>query len=316
MSVVIGNYFQEALNFETVIATLGQSETTLDPMFDELARQVDVSVPLVECVSEYGKFLGVPLKKLLETYQKVALSFRKLSHSDRVLKRGTPDYPLNVQQDSFTPRFLYVRGNHELLCHTIVSITGTRPPSGEAKRTAKETVTMLKDTGYAIASGLSMGIDGIAHLTCLAEQVDAIAVLATSLADAYPVQHIALQEKIAEKGLLITRFSPSAIAQKWYFPLRSRLMSSLAAVTMVIEDRDGGAAVRQAEYALEQGRHVLLYNHTVENRMLQWPRRLAIRPGVMIVKQPSQIVKTLRNVLEKGNDQEKVMQTMGQLTLF
>ncbi len=309
-------HIQEAINFETVVVCTRRSETTIEPLFEELAERVDVSRPLSEQPSPYAKALHVPLESLLEVHQAVSHAFAKLSSNDTVLKRGCPGYPERAVDDPYAPRFLYARGEVGLLDSSTVAVIGTRNPSGEAKRNAHQATLALLEAGYSVCSGLALGTDGVAHLACLAAGKPTIAVIGTSLLESYPAQHAALQAKIAETGLVITRFSPAATTQKWFFLLRNRLMSSLSVASLVVEDRDGGGAVHQAEYALEQGRLVVLYHHSVENRAILWPRRLSIRPGVIIVKKSSDIPIVVNKTLAQGVHREEPDTDYGQLSLF
>lgn len=280
---------QEAMNYETLVACTKRSESFVEPLFESIGEIVPLSDSLTLHPNTYADAAHVDAREMLEVHSFVKARFFRLEHTDHVIKRGDLLYPESVAVVQDSPRFLYVRGDVSLLTRKCVCVIGTRNPSNEGKQYAKNTVAALATHDVVIVSGLALGIDGIAHISALASKTPTIAVLGTPLIDSYPPQHRDLQRIIGERGLLVTRFSPAMQTQKWHFLLRNRLMSSLAVASVVVEDRDGGGAVKQASYALEQKRRVVIFQHMVDNRSLLWPRRLSLKPGVMIVKRPDYI---------------------------
>ena len=290
---------QEALNYETLISCSGKSDSTIEPLFDQLGASLNLSIPLLAQPNTYAALIGKPVSQLLETYYNNQARFLRLSVGDHVIKRGDAHYPQYAAEVPYSPRFMYARGDISLLSRTIICVVGTRNPSDEGKQYARESTKAIGLSHGVVASGLALGIDGVAHLTSLAENIPTIAVIGTSLVDNYPSEHAGLQRQIGEKGLVLSRFAPSVTTQKWFFLLRNRLMSSLSVATVLVEDRDGGGAVKQAGYALEQGRTVILYKHTVENRSILWPRRLVSNTATVVVRKPSEIHALLQKTARK-----------------
>ena len=292
--------FQEAVNYETMICCSGRGEKAIEPLFESLGTAIDLTQPLTARPNAYAKVLDKPAAALLETYCRVHARFLRLEPSDCIVKRGDILYPASVAKESDSPRFIYARGDLSLLSRRIVCVVGTRNPSDEGKQYAQLTARALGAQGVVVASGLALGIDGIAQLTCLVKGFPTIAVIGTPLTESYPAQHVSIQREIGHKGLLITRFSPAAVTQKWFFLLRNHLMSSLSVASVIVEDRDGGGAVNQVGYALKQGRTVVLFKHVLENRSILWPRRLARENGSVVVEKTSEIPEVLfpRKALE------------------
>jgi DNA processing protein len=282
-------YLQEALNYETLISCSGKGDSSIEPLVDKLGGSLDLSIPLLAQPNTYAALIGKPVSQLLEAYYHTQARFLRLSTDDLVIKRGDAHYPPSAAVVPYSPRFIYARGDISLLSGSIVCVVGTRNPSDEGKQYARESTKAIGTAHGVVASGLALGIDGVAHLTALAENIPTMAVIGTSLVDNYPPEHAGLQKRIGEKGLVLSRFAPSAPTQKWFFLLRNRLMSSLSTTPVLVEDRDGGGAVKQAGFALEQGRTVILYKHTVENRSILWPRRLIANPSTIVIRKPSEI---------------------------
>ncbi|PKL10847.1 MAG: DNA-processing protein DprA [Spirochaetae bacterium HGW-Spirochaetae-8] len=307
--------FQEALNYEALIYTSGKGEATIEPLFDKLGQCLDLSVPLPSHPHTYADAIGVPPSILLEGYYHAHARFQRLSTTDVVIKRGDPLFPQAAAVVAHAPRFLYVRGDLSLLSRRLVCVVGTRNPSDEGKQFARESSLALGAAGLVVISGLALGIDGVAHLTALAQGFPTVAVIGTSLIESYPPEHASLQSRICAEGLVVTRFSPVAKTQKWFFLLRNQLMSSLSIASVLVEDRDGGGAVKQAQYALAQQRTVLLFKHTLENRSILWPRRLAADPLTVVVGKPAEIPKLL-GIHPQPPKPNAVKEDKNQLSLF
>ena len=303
---------QEAINYETLVCATRRAESHVEVLFDEVGTLVPLTNPMTLHPNTYANAFNLEPRELLEVHSRVKSQFLRLEHTDVVLKRGDDAYPAHVAAVPGCPRFLYARGNVSLLDRRSVCVVGTRNPSGRGKEYTKKTVESLAAHKVVIVSGLALGIDGVAHISALARKAATVAVIGTPLTETYPAEHRDLQRMIGEHGLVITRFSPATQTQKWHFIVRNQLMSSLGSGSIVVEDRDGGGAVKQAQYALEQGRNVVLFQHMVDDRSLLWPRRLSLKPGVLVVKQAEHIharlfskarVPQLRDTRECGSEQ-------------
>jgi len=280
---------QEAINYETLVCATRRAESYVEPLFEEVGTVIPMMNPMTVHPNTYADAFGLDPRELLEVHSRVKAQFLRLEASDLVLKRGDDAYPDWVAEVRGSPRFLYTRGDISLLDRKCVCVVGTRSPSTEGKEYTKQTVQALISHNVVIVSGLALGIDGIAHISTLALGGQTVAVIGTPLTEVYPAEHRDLQRMIGERGLVITRFSPATQTQKWHFLVRNQLMSSLGSGSVVIEDRDGGGAVKQAHYALEQDRCVVLFQHVVDNRSLLWPRRFSLKSGVLVVKKAEHI---------------------------
>ncbi len=310
-----GRNFQEALNYEALIYASGKGEASIEPLFDQLGHTLDLSIALPSHPHTYADAIGVPPSILLEGYYHAHARFQRLSTGDVIIKRGDALFPQAAAIVPHAPRFLYVRGDLSLLSRRMVCVVGTRNPSDEGKLFARESTLAIGSAGLVVISGLALGIDGVAHLTALSQGIPTVAVIGTSLIESYPTEHANLQARIATEGLLVSRFSPVAKTQKWFFLLRNRLMSSLSIASVLVEDRDGGGAVKHAQYALEQQRTVLLFRHTLENRSILWPRKLAADPLTVIIQKTAEIPNLL-GMHPKPPKPRLGKEDKNQLTLF
>ncbi len=143
-----------------------------------------------------------------------------------------------------------------------------------------------------------------------------IAVIGTPINACYPPEHRALQQEIAQAGAVVSRFSPATVTQKWHFLLRNRLMSALSDASVVVEDRDGGGAVRQAAFALEQKKYLFIYESSVDNHSVLWPRQFANQSRVFIIKKSQDLPRVLNQAKKTREGVGKPRQKAVQLDLF
>jgi len=86
-----------------------------------------------------------------------------------------------------------------------------------------------------------------AHLGALDANGRTVAVIGTGLMRTYPKENAALQERIANTGMVLSQFLPEAAPTKISFPMRNAVMSGFASATVVIEaDWKSGAECRPA----------------------------------------------------------------------
>lgn len=306
----------QALNFETLLNCLGGSEAKALEAFAKAERQQLVQEPLSLHIDAYAQLLGLDADAVSRAYWRCRPLFESMDEKTIILGWDSPAWPKMVDSFAYRPRFLYVQGRVQLLSEPSVSVIGTRSPSLEGKKLALQTSQALSKGGYIVTSGLALGIDGVAHKAALASGSPTIAVIGTPLSSAYPPEHAELQAQIAKSGVVVSRFAPSTTTQKWHFLLRNRLMSALSVASIVVEDRDGGGAVRQASFALEQKKYLFLYQSSVDNHAVLWPRQFSNKSRVFTIKKPEDLPRVLTQAMKDRLSLGKKSEKPVQLDLF
>jgi predicted Rossmann fold nucleotide-binding protein DprA/Smf involved in DNA uptake len=134
----------------------------------------------------------------------------------QILPISSPDYPSHLQQIAKPPPLLYVRGNINSLHLPQIAIVGSRRMTRGAEITAKSWGKSLAASGFAITSGMAIGIDSSTHKGALeAPQGISIGVIATGIDRMYLSRNTDLAENIIEKGgrpsdRICPRHTPSA----------------------------------------------------------------------------------------------------------
>ena len=261
--------YQKALNYETVCSVLKKADSYCTDLFLQISNECDVREELPYNVRRYAEIMGTDVQTVNEAYSACRTAFSRLDDKVVILDPSSPLWPSDV---TGVP-FLYLKGDVSLLKTTGISVVGTRNPSNRGMTLTREVVDSLGASGFTIISGLAMGIDGVAHIEALAKDFKTIGVIGTSVCESYPPKHERLQSLIAEHGLLVSQFAPSRRVQQYFFMQRNLLMSQISMGSFVIESKDGGGGVKQAQYSEKQGKKVFILREVYDNRTYLWPRR-------------------------------------------
>lgn len=307
---------RHALVYETLLTAARYSEAAANKAFEEAATILDLNERFDQNYAEYARLLGVEISTVRQAYEKNLRAFGSLEGKVWVINRDSELWPKQVSMFAYIPRFLYVQGDVNLLKQPIVSVIGTRTPSREGSQLAYQSTLALGSANFVIASGLARGIDAVAHKAAIAKSHKTIAVIGTPLNHTYPSEHHDLQRIIGEQGAVVSRFGPATETQKFHFLLRNRLMSALSLASVVVEDRDGGGAVRQASFALEQKRLLFIYQQSLDNHAILWPRQFLDKERVYVIKKPAQLPVTITKAVKSLQAATKEQQKIQQLELF
>lgn len=201
-------------------------------------------------------------------------------------------YPNLLQEISSAPPVLYVQGNPEILTMPQLAIVGSRNPTRTGQECAFNFAKTLAQSGFAITSGLALGVDAASHRGALAAKGLTIGVTGTGLDRVYPARHKDLARQIIEQGgALISEFSPGTMAKAENFPRRNRLISGLSVGVLVIEAALKSGSLITARCALEQDREVFAIPGSINNPLARGCHHL--------IKQGAKLVETAADVLEE-----------------
>jgi DNA processing protein len=158
------------------------------------------------------------------------------------------------------PSVIFGRGDPSLLAglprEDTVTIVGSRRPSGYGRDIATDLGREIAAAGFAVVSGMAMGIDSCAHEGALEAGGLTIAVLGTGVDVPYPPRATRLYEWIVERGVVVSELPPGTQARRWMFPARNRIMAALGRMTIVVEARERSGSLITAEMAQDLNREV------------------------------------------------------------
>ena len=205
-------------------------------------------------------------------------------------------YPTLLREIPSPPPLLYVRGNVDALSLPAIAIVGSRNASRGGIEHAARFAATLAAGGFAITSGLALGIDGAAHRGALAKGIT-IAVIGTGIDRVYPRGHRDLSaEIIANHGAIVSEFPPGTPPLASNFPRRNRIISGLSTGVLVVEAALKSGSLITARLAMEQGREVFAIPGSVNNPLAKGCHRL-IREGATLTETTDDIIQQLGGML-------------------
>lgn len=198
-------------------------------------------------------------------------------------------YPPLLKEIASAPPILFVKGQVQSLLLRQLAMVGTRIPSSQGRENAYQFGLDLSRHGFAITSGLALGIDAASHEGALASSGVTIAVLGNSLESIYPTKHTALAMRIIEKGALVSEFPIGTPPLPANFPQRNRIISGLSLGVLVVESALKSGSLITANYALDQGREIFALPGSIHNPMAKGCHQL-IRQGAKCVDSSEHIL--------------------------
>jgi DNA processing protein len=178
----------------------------------------------------------------------------------RILHFWDGRYPPQLREIYDPPFLLYMRGKLPAAELPSAAVVGTRRPSETARQAAFRLGAELSLANVPVVSGLARGIDAAAHRGAVRTGGVTIAVEATGIDRVYPSGHRDLASKILENGgALLSEYPPGVEVRRYRFPERNRLISGLSRSVVVVQAPTKSGALITADYALEQGRELLVH---------------------------------------------------------
>lgn len=219
------------------------------------------------------------------------------AYGARIIASCEPDYPPLLRAIGAPPPVITLLGRAELAAQPTVAIVGARNASAAGRKMARDMAAQLGQAGYAIVSGLALGIDGEAHAASL--QTGTIAVLGGGIDHIYPRQHDRLYAEVAEKGLIIAEPHFSYRAGARDFPRRNRIVTGLSRGVVVVEAAERSGSLISARVAGEQGREVMAVPGSPLDPRAHGTNNL-IRQGAALVRNADDVLEVLETLSPLG----------------
>lgn len=236
----------------------------------------------------------------------------------RLLVLGDPAYPPLLLQMADPPVLLYAMGQVDRLQHQqpCIAMVGSRNPTPQGASNARAFGKAFAEMGWAVASGLALGVDGAAHEGALLAAEAAvtaaagskskhasvcsglatIAVVGTGLDRVYPRQHHELAHRIVQHGVILSESPLGTPPLSHHFPKRNRIIAGLSQGVLVVEAALQSGSLITARLAGEQGKEVFAIPGSIHAPQSRGCHAL-IKQGAKLVESAQDVMEELRPTL-------------------
>jgi DNA processing protein len=154
------------------------------------------------------------------------------------------DYPRRLLHCYDPPTLLFYQGQADLNAERVISIVGKRHPTRYGQEVTEKLIDQLTRTSFLVVSGLTVGIDAVAHQAALKNHLPSVGVLAHGLDSIYPLAHHYLAHQLVQQGGLLTELPSKTRPGPSLFHRRNRILAGICDALIVIEtDLDGGSMI-------------------------------------------------------------------------
>ncbi|MCL2076020.1 MAG: DNA-processing protein DprA [Betaproteobacteria bacterium] len=240
-----------------------------------------------------GEIIGNKANLLLDTNveREVAAALHWCRKSgQRIITLADAEYPPLLLQIPNPPALLYVLGDVAILQQSVLAIVGSRNAMPQGIKIAEDFAATLAEAGFAIASGLALGIDAAAHRGAL-KKGTTIAVIGTGADRIYPARNQELAREIAGRGVILSEFPLGSPAMAANFPRRNRIIAGLSRGVLVVEATTRSGSLITARLAGEAGREIFAIPGSIHSPFSKGCHYL--------IKQGAKLVESAEDMLEE-----------------
>lgn len=213
-------------------------------------------------------------------------------------------YPEILKQIYDPPPVLFTKGKPLNDPSLKVAIVGTRRCSAYGKVIAEQLAYDLAQLGITVVSGMARGIDSAAHRGALKADGNTIAVIGCGLDVVYPSENEKLYQEIISNGTLCSEQTLGTPPLKYNFPSRNRIISGFSLGVIIVEAPLKSGTMITADFALEQGRDVMVVPGSIKSSKSKGCHRL-LKQGAYLVEDVKDILDVL-NIEISGKQTNKV----------
>jgi DNA processing protein len=181
-----------------------------------------------------------------------------------------------------------------------VAVVGSRRPTAAGLQVAEAIAAGLAEAGFAVVSGLAMGIDAAAHRAALEAGGYTAAVLGCGLDVEYPARNARLKARIGASGTLVSEYEAGVIPQPFHFPARNRIIAGLCHALVFVEGSLRSGGLITARQALDANRHVYAVPGSVRNPLAAGPNELIRTSQATLVTDAQHVIEDLAPSLVWG----------------
>lgn len=232
-----------------------------------IASQItDWDLPLQDLASKYfGVIPRVTSTEISNEYINWADKMVSIADDadDFIISQQDAVYPKLLSSTKDAPAFLYCRGNMKLLNKPSVAIIGTREPSKDGKVICERVTKWFTEKDWVIVSGLALGVDTVAHSSCIKNHGKTIVVYGNHLNKIYPAENVELvNEILSTNGLLISEYPYDNKPHRSQFVERDRIQAGLSSGVILVQSDLTGGSMHASKSILRYDRYLIVLNQS------------------------------------------------------
>ncbi len=180
------------------------------------------------------------------------------AHQARIVFQEDPDYPWRLKKVEDAPPILFAFGPGAGSPRRRLAIVGTRTLEPGLRQRVQEIAAEAAAHGLCIVSGAATGTDQAAHRGAIEAGGETWAFLGSALDEIDFGQREITRQILAAGGTVFSQFPPGFRANSGSFITRNRLISGASDAVLVFRAPLGSGALHTAEFAIKQGRPLLV----------------------------------------------------------
>lgn len=251
------------------------------------------------------------LKKLQNpsvfTRAKAELDFIK-ANNIKVHYYQDGDYPQRLKHCIDGPVLLFSSGHINWNTQRVISIVGTRQITAYGSDFCRRLITDLAPFDPIIVSGFAYGVDIVAHLAAMNNNLQTIGILAHGLNQVYPAAHKKHVAKMQENGGFMSEFMSDSFPDKMNFVKRNRIVAGISQATVVVESAEKGGSLITANLANDYDREVFAVPGRTSDRLSAGCNNLIKTQRAHLLTSAADLVYMLGWEIEKSRKNETVVQ--------
>lgn len=184
----------------------------------------------------------------------------------KLITKDSKEYPQKLFCMSEPPKLLYAIGNLNLLNSFSIAVVGSRVHTSKGEILTKDLVSKLTLNNICIISGMAIGIDSIAHKTCIENGGKTIAILGGGF-DFYKNKTI-FKKIIQNDGLILSEYFHDIPSFKYHFARRNEIIAALADGVIVTEGKLNSGTLITAKHALNLKKELYTFPGDISDKNL------------------------------------------------
>lgn len=265
--------------FESLLKKLGTAEKAWESSINEL-KNTGLGPKTIAVLGSFRNTFSA--KEYVQKLKKNNIWF---------VAQNEKEYPNGLKKLPNPPIVLFGRGDKSCLnISKSIGVVGTRKVTSYGREVTESLVADLVSYGFTIISGMALGVDAIAHQSCLESGGKTIAVLGNGVDLPFPRENSNLYTKIIESGgTVISEYPPGVNPTKGSFPARNRIIAALSLGILITEAAEDSGSLITAEWGFSLGKKVFSVPGPINSSMSRGSLKL-LKQGAVLVQNTQDIL--------------------------